>query len=507
MRLLYFSASLIFLLCGLAAAQTEKSKIENVDAVLGKLYADEVFSGNVLISEKGKIIYEKAFGFANYENKIPMTGKTIFPIGSVSKTLTAVAVLKLKEQGKLRLDDSITKYLPDLPYPNITVRNLLSHTSGLPEYQSEAIIKEIGDKGVTNSDLEKVFARLKLPADFAPGSRWEYSNTNFIFLALIIEKASGKSYPQYLLENIFKPAQMKNTSVLKKNIPARFKNLVADGYRGTSFVQVRDANINSLRGATDYYATVSNLYGAGGIYSTARDLFRFHKALQKNGILKKQTLAEIYSATNLTNSKDYTASKNTNYESKYGLGWFVVKDETSGKIVYHPGGVVGYISYFLRNLTKNQCVIVLANNENLKHYTPTALLRILDNQPYKLDKKSLAAALGKEYNKSDFETTKKLFDELKNNADYVWREGEMNDLGYQLLVEKNDAKAAIEILKLNSEKFPESFNVWDSLGEIYDKAGNREEAIKNYEKSLEINPDNTEGRRALERIRQETTKP
>lgn len=508
MRLLYFSISLIFLFGGFALAQkTENSKIENIDRILGKLFADETFNGNVLIGENGRIIYEKSFGWSNYENKIPLTQATIFPIGSVSKSFTAVAVLKLKEQGKLRLDDSIVKYFPDLPYKNITLRQMLSHTSGLPEYQSKAVIDEIEEKSVNNAELEKVFERLNLKEDFAPGSRWEYSNTNFIFLALVVEKVSNVSYAQFLRENIFRPAKMTDTFVLRSGVPEPLKKRIADGYRSTSFVAASESNINALRGANSYYATVSNLYGAGGIYSTVRDLFKFHEALQKNKILKKQTLTKMYAAADLNNREDYAALKNTNYESKYGSGWFIAKDETGGKIVYHPGGVVGYVGYFLRNLAKNQTVIVLANNENLKHYTPTALLRILDNQPYKLDKKSLAAALGREYNRNGFEAAKNKFDELKNNPDYNFRAGEMDALGYQLFLEKKDASAAITILKMNAEKFPESFEVWDSLGEIYYKSGNREEAIKNYEKSLQINPDNKNGKQMLEKIRQDTTKP
>lgn len=505
MKTLYFYILFIFLLNGSVAAQTPR--LEKIDMVLNRLYSDGIFSGNVLIGEKGKIVYEKSFGYAKYENKLTLSKETIFPVGSVSKIFTAVAILKLAEQEKLRLDDSITKYLPDLPYKNVTLRQMLSHTSGLPEYQMQAVIKEIEGKNINNAALEKVFAELNLKEDFAPGKKWEYSNTNFIFLALVIEKVSGKSYPQFLAENIFKPARMNSTFVLKKNVPESFKARLADGYRGTSFVGARDSNINDLRGANSYYATVGNLYGAGGIYSTARDLFKFHEALQKNKILKSRTSAEMYKAVALNENENYAAQKNTNYEAQYGLGWFVALDESGGKIVYHPGGVVGYVSYFLRNLSKNQCIVVLTNSENLKHYTPTALLRILNDQPFNLDKKSLAAALGREYNRNGFEAMKKLFGELKNNSDFNFREGEMNDLGYQLFLEKKDALAAIEILKINAEKFPDSYNVWDSLGEIYYKSGNRSEAITNYEKSLQLNPNNNEGKRMLEEIKNENAKP
>lgn len=498
------SVALVVLLPIFGNAQ---NPVQSVDSILEKLNREGDFSGNVLISEQGKIIYEKSFGFANYENKTPLTPNTIFSVGSITKIFTAAAILKLKEQSKLNLDDFVTKYLPNLPYKDMTVRHLLSHTSGLPEYQSEEVIREIEGRGVNNVELEKVFARLNLKEDFEPGSRWEYSNTNFIMLALIVEKVSGKSYPLYLQENVFKPARMKRTFVLKSNIPDRFKEDIADGYRSASFVSDADSNISSLRGALAYYKTVGNLYGAGGIYSTVRDLYKFHRALQENKILKKQTLAEMYAPAKLKGDQDFSALRNTNYESKYGFGWFTANDNSAGKIVYHPGGTVGFVSYFLRNITKDQCVVILTNNETLKHYTPSAVMRILNNQPYKLDNKSLAKALGKEYLRRGLEGTRKLFGELKNNPDYSFREGEMNDLGYQLMLDKKDMEAAIEILKINAEKFPESFNVWDSLGEIYYKAGNREEAVKNYEKSLQLNPKNEEGKQMLEKIKSEIVKP
>lgn len=499
---LLLSVALVVLLSVFSAAQ---NPVQTIDSVLDKLNRDDGFSGNVLISEKGKIIYEKSFGFANYENAVPLTENTIFPIGSITKTFTAVAILKLEEQGRLKLDEAITKYLPDLPYKNMTLRHLLSHTSGLPEYQSEAVIKEIEDKGINNAELENVFARLNLKGDFEPGSKWQYSNTNFIFLALIVEKASGKSYSQFLRENIFQPAQMKNSFVLKTGIPEQFKKNIADGYRSMNFVAAADTNIADIRGARSFYATVSNLYGAGGIYSTVRDIDKFHNALRTNKILKKQTLAEMYSPGTV-GGKEYFTLRNTNYESEYGLGWFAAKDDSAGKIVFHSGGAVGFVSYFLRNLTKDQCVIILTNNELVRHYTPTGVMRILNNQPYKLDDKSLAKTLGKEYNRRGIEGAKKLFNELKNNQHYNFREGEMNALGYQLMLDKEDAKAAIEILKINAEKFPESFNVWDSLGEIYYKSGNKEQAVRNYEKSLQLNPDNKEGKQMLEKIKKEIPK-
>jgi CubicO group peptidase (beta-lactamase class C family) len=482
-----------------------QDRVQKIDSILSRLNQEEAFSGNILIYEKGKVIYEKSFGYANAESRMPFTENTIFLIGSVAKTFTAAAILKLKEQGKLNLDDSITKYLPELSYKNATLRHLLAHTSGLREYQSEEIIKEIAGKRVSNAELVKVFARLNPKQGFEPGARWEYSNTNYILLALVVEKVSGKSFPQFVRENIFIPAGMTRSVVGIGNVPETLKKEVAAGYRFTNPLAASPVNVETLEGARRAYATKQNLYGAGNVYSTARDLLKFHRAMQRGKILNQQSLAEMYAPTRLTTGADYRPFARTNYLSKDALGWFVA-DDASGKIVYHPGGDVGYVSYFLRNTTKDQAVIVLSNIELLRHYTPTGLMRILNDEPYKIDIKSLAVIMGREYNGRGLEAMLRVFNELKGNDQYGLVEDDINELGLRLLYDKKDIKAAIEVLKLNTEQFPKSFNVWDSLGEAYYQAGNREEAIRNYEKSLQLNPNNVGGKRMLEKIRNEKEK-
>jgi CubicO group peptidase (beta-lactamase class C family) len=499
---LVLTVSLVCLAFGVCPAQ---NRVQKIDSILTALSREEAFSGNVLISEKGRIIYEKSFGYANTENRTPLTENATFLIGSVAKTFTAAAVFKLKEQGKLNLDDPVTKFLPELSYKNVTLRHLLTHTSGLLEYQSEEIIKEIAGKGVNNAELVQVFAGLNPKQEFEPGSKWEYSNTNYILLALIVEKVSGESFPRFVHENIFVPAGMRRSFVGISNIPETLKKEVASGYRFTNPLATAPVNVDTLEGARRAYATKKNLYGAGNMYSTARDLLKFHQALQRGKILNKQSLTEMYSPTKLTTGADYKPFARTNYLSKDALGWFVA-DDPSGKIVYHPGGDIGYVSYFLRNTTKDQSVIILSNIEGLRHYTPTSLMRILNDEPYKLDLKSLASAMGKEFNRHGSEAMLKVFNQLKGSDEYNFSEDEINELGLRLLYDKKDSKAAIEVLRLNTEQFPNSFNVWDSLGEAYYQAGKREEAIRNYEKSLQLNPNNKGGKRMLEKIRGENRK-
>jgi CubicO group peptidase (beta-lactamase class C family) len=496
----------VFIVCNAFSFCFAQNRVHKIDVLVSGLHQNEAFSGNVLIAEKGKITYAKSFGYANAENKTPLTENSIFLIGSVAKTFTAAAVLKLKEQGKLKLDDSVTKYLPELSYKTVTLRHLLTHTSGLLEYQSPEIIKEIEGKGASNAELAGVFARINPPLDFEPGSRWDYSNTNYILLARVVEVVSRKSFPQFINENIFAPARMTHSFVLLENVPERLKKDIADGYRFTNPLAMSAVNVNTLDGARKAYATKRNLDGAGNIYSTTGDLLKFHQALQSGRILNKQSLSEMYSPMKLSTGEKYNSFKKTNYPSKNALGWFVADDESNGKIVYHPGGDIGYVSYFLRNTSKDQAIIILSNVELLRHYTPTAFLRILNNEPYILDLKSLAAVMGKEYNLRGSEAMKETFNQLKASKEYNLIEDDINELGYRLLYDKKDAKSALEVFKLNAAQFPDSYNVWDSLGEVYYQTGNPEEAVKNYEKSLQLNPRNEGGKRMLEKIRGEKEK-
>ena len=483
-----------------------QERVQTIGSILSRLSGEDSFSGNVLISERGKILYEKSFGYADAESRRPLNTGTLLLAGSVAKTFTATAVFILRERGALALDDGVTKYLPELPYRNVTLRHLLAHTSGVLEYQSEEIIKEIAGKGVDNAGLVKVFARRAPASQFEPGSRWEYSNTNYILLALVVERVSGKPFPRFVRENIFAPAGMARSFVLLGGVPEQIKREVAAGHRFTNPLATAPVNVDTLEGARRSYATRRNLYGAGNVYTTARDLLKFHQALQRGKLLGKRSLSEMSAPTTLPNGADYRPFARTNLPAKDALGWFV-SDDPAGRILYHPGGDVGFAAYLIRNPSRDQTVIVLSNIELLRHLTPTALMRILNGEPYRLDLKSVASAMGREYILRGREAMLKLFRGLKGDDDYGLSEDEMNELGLRLLYDSKDAGAGIEVLKLNAEQFPRSFNVWDSLGEAYYRSGNREEAIRNYEKSLQLNPDNLGGRRMLERMRNEKEQP
>lgn len=386
----------IFIGCFLFVVCSAQPKVERIGSVLSEA-AEEGFSGNVLVSEKGKIIYAKSFGYANLKEKTPLTSDSIFLVGSVAKTVTAVAIMKLRDQGVLNLDDPLGKYLPDLEYKNLSLRHLLAHTSGIPEYQSPEIIREIEGKGVNNAQMADLFARLKPKLNSEPGSRWEYSNTNYLILALVVEKASGKNFVRFVNESIFVPSGMKRSFVLRQNVPVAFEKDIAVGYRLVSPLASEPVAVPEIEGARRAYATKTNLYGAGNLYSTAGDLLKFHTALQRGRILNGRSLQEMYLPVELSQGSEYSPFAQTNYSSKDALGWFVADDKSKGNIAYHPGGDIGYVSYFLRNVTKDQSVIVLSNVELFRHRTPTALMRIVNDQPFDLDPRSVARKMGRAY--------------------------------------------------------------------------------------------------------------
>ncbi len=200
----------IFFLSYTVAGQNTLPK--QTDSLFQALYKYGQFNGNVLIAGKGKVIYKRSFGFSDINNKILNSDSSAFTLGSVSKTLTSAAILQLKEKGKLKLNDSFTKHFPGFPYPEITIRNLLTHTSGLPDYELyEDEMKKNPAKIFTIHDILPSLQTWKKPLYFKPGEKWQYANTNFCLLALLVEKISGMTFQQYMDKFIFKPAKMHST--------------------------------------------------------------------------------------------------------------------------------------------------------------------------------------------------------------------------------------------------------------------------------------------------------
>lgn len=317
----------------------------NFDSLIG---ANKDFSAVVLIAEKGKPIYHKAFGYREFENQIPLQTSDIFELASVSKQFTAMIIMMLKEKGKLSYDDLVEKYL-DIPYKGITIRNLLTHTSGLPDYQD--VMDKYWDKSKVagNEDCIAYLKKYAPPKLFEPGEKYTYSNTGYLLLASIAEKASGKDFIWMCRHWIFKKLKMKSTDIRSLEVKRSTSNFAI----GHIYVKERNKYIRADSfPSSDYTIWLGNRKGPGRISSAAADLLKWDKALYTNKLVKQSTLHEAFSPMKL---------KDGSY-SNYGFGWMLRTDSTYGKIVMHTGDNPGYKTQIIRYIDKKKTIILLNNN-------------------------------------------------------------------------------------------------------------------------------------------------
>lgn len=468
------------------------------------LYEKNLFNGSVVISKSDKPIFSTHYGFSNIAKKEKLNDQSQFPIASITKTFTSTAILQLQQKGKLNINEPVQKYLEDFPYPNITIRQLLNNTSGLAQEYNlfDTIIKEQPEKIISNQDIIPTFIRFKTPLSFSPGSKWEYNNVNFCLAGLIIEKVSGIGYADYLEKNIFKPAKMKNSFVpLDRKIKS--SNQV-ELYAYPNFYSTELANTKTLK-EPFLISEKSNFYGNGGIVSTALDLQKYQKALFSYQILGKKELDEALTETKLNDGKtvSYTIDGK---EISYGLGWGMYIDESEGKIVFHDGLITGLTSILLYNVTKNQSVILLSNSASSIFPISNAVLNLINNKPYTIPVQNLSRIYGSLIENGSKEKASELVQEfLKNPNSYEASERDFNRLGYQFLrLQKCDE--SLQVFDSATLIYPKSWNVFDSYGEALHQCGKKEEAIKMYQKSVELNPKNENGKQMLLKIEKEIRK-
>ena len=294
------------------------------------------FNGAVLFADSGRIVYEKAFGYSNFLVKDSLKTSSIFQLASVSKQFTAFAVMVLKEKGLLDYSDNVKKYFPDFPYEGITIRHLLTHSSGLPNYMhfAEEFWK---DKKIylTNTDVINELKEFKPEICFKPGTRFMYSNTGYCLLASIIEATSGMPYNQFMETNIFRPLGMYDTFVF--NYDTRLKDQrIALGHTAGKRLEP--------------FHYQSGVIGDKGIYSTLKDLLIWDQALYNCEIMNNSILDEAF----------IPAFSNSKSKRNYGYGWRI-KMYGKNKIVYHGGWWKGYRSYFIRSINDHKTIIILIN--------------------------------------------------------------------------------------------------------------------------------------------------
>lgn len=346
-------------------------KIEKLDTLYTQLYEDSAFNGNVLIAENGQIIFKKSFGLANEEAKIALNPESIFELASVSKQFTAMGIVQLQKEGTLTYNDPVVNYIPELnAYPNITIKHLLTHTGGLPDYM--AIADKNWDKTsiATNDDILKLFKTLKPQPDFKPNTQWEYSNTGYLILGTIIERVSQLSFEEYLTKSIFKPLDMEHTSIYRRRYQPKIMDNYAEGYMFSDSLN-RKIRPDEL-GKEFYMVFLDGIVGDGMINSNVSDLLKWDQALYNNTLIDEKDKTLIFSSYKTDNDK----------HTDYGFGWMIDSTDTYGKIVSHSGGWAGYTTYIERDLDNNKTIIILQNNSTLKTEIPVKnTRRILYNQP------------------------------------------------------------------------------------------------------------------------------
>ncbi len=320
---------------------------------LDSLFASQKdFSGVVLLAESGKSVFQKAFGYREFANKSSLQKNDVFELASVSKQFTAMIIIILKEKGFLTYDDMVEKYL-GIPYKGITIRHLLTHTGGLPDYQ--AIMDKYWDKSrvAGNNDCIEYLNKYAPPMLFEPGSKYEYSNTGYLLLASIAEKASGKDFIALCRQWIFNPLKMKSTDIRTLAEKAAIKNFAI----GHIYVKERNKYIRADSfPSSDYTIWLGNRKGPGRVSSTAADLLKWDQALYTNKLVTQASLREAFSPMKL----------NDGSFSDYGFGWMLKSDSAWGKIVYHTGDNPGYKTQIIRYIDKNKTVILLNNNASGK---------------------------------------------------------------------------------------------------------------------------------------------
>lgn len=333
---------------------------ERLDSLFNYKARHEGFNGNVLIVYEGTPVYKGCFGFSNIREGEALMPSTSFQLASVSKTFTATAVLKLLEENKIKLQDQVTDYFPNFPYKGITVEHLLSHRSGLPNYLNfgEQYWKNRRQL-MTNDDVLDMMCAHRPPMEYKPGMVFKYCNTNYVLLALIVEKVSGQCFHSFMHNRFFRPLGMENTFVFDKDYTSMENASISYDYRWRN------------TGFTPY----DGVSGDKGIYSTIEDMYKWDLALKHGKILADSTLKLAYTPF----SKDRTGSK------FYGLGWRLAKMEGGEFMPYHNGWWHGNNTVFWRNVHDNTSIIILGNKYNRGIYHIGPVWKILYNTPSSLE--------------------------------------------------------------------------------------------------------------------------
>jgi CubicO group peptidase (beta-lactamase class C family) len=461
------------------------------------LNQNQEFNGSVLFAEKGQIIYQKSFGYSDFKKEIINTDSTLINIASISKTFTAIAILQLKERGNLSLDDAYIKYFPEFPYPEITIKQLLSHTSGLPDNEAllDSIITKNPGKIFTNNDIIPALILYKKTKElrFKPGEKWGYSNIGYSLLALLVEKVSNQPFDVYMKSEIFIPAGMSH-SYIQTSLSQKADKNRCNNYMYNNHYEMKLLQMDSLPDWKEFTYNLTGLTGSTNVISSINDLWAYDNALYAGKLLKPIDWQEAFTPVKLNNGE-----VNKAINGSYGLGWFIETDFTGGKTVSHSGAAPGVTTFFIRNLINKRTLIILQNIQN-PSFDISSILAIQKGKSVAY-KKSIAFAYANDlYEKGPEYALGRLHERQSDTIHYALTEKEMARVGLEFSRSKNYQQYCLEAYKLNIEFFSNSWKAYDDYANALLKNNQKENAIKMYKKSIEINPNNQNSKKVLEQI-------
>lgn len=319
-----------------------RRQVYQIDSIMQRFRNFNRFNGVVLVAAHHQIIYENAFGTADARRKEPLNVNSVFQLASVSKQFTAFATLMLHEKGVIDIDDKLITYIPELPYSQVTIRHLLNHTSGVPDYMGITEQMWHNEGNPDNEAMIKMLAQSNLPLNFTPGQRFQYSNTGYALLASVIERASKKPFGTFLRNNIFKPLGMENTGTWSELADSSIviKHIVR-GHRSTRRGMVAiETDLND------------RIIGDKGLFSTVNDLFKWDQALYDYRLVSSKLMKKAFTHTPVGSRR----------KIPYGFGFRLGKRDGE-PYVYHHGMWNGFRTSFFRYVTQGNTIVVL-NNAN-----------------------------------------------------------------------------------------------------------------------------------------------
>lgn len=483
------SVSALMLASSLAGVCQSSKKI--LDELFTTMADRDQFNGTVLVAEKGTVVFSGAYGKADLKSGSMLTTQSVFELGYLTKQFTAMAIMMLKEEGKLAFNQNISLFFPEIPYADVTIKNLLTHTSGIPCYYRDIhkwpdALSE-SKKLITNTDILDFIYESKPTINFTAGDRWAVSNTNYCLLALIVEKASGKKFAEFIKEKIFTPLEMNNSYCHTKVDAADIPGL-ATGYEFSSEKgeYVDAAEIYKGKG----FKSNNAIYGTHGIKSTVEDLYKWDRALTENKLVKAETMEMAFTEVTLSSGR----------KAGYGFGWEI--HEIGNDIeVSHDGAINGYLSYISKDLKQDRTIIYLRNkaaygSRGLKR----SIIKALVSKELSVPKASLTEYVKNRLNDKTGEAMVEDYMDFSYNQKDDWY---YSQIEFVVLVrdflDAGQNEKANTILSIIESEHPTS-GTYIKLGEVYERMGKYDDAANYYRKALSVDSQNAEASRRLRNI-------